>query len=943
MKIIEKKILPKRCTVTYLRGALNGKTTMITMRSSIGRSLALLALLTGLATPAVLAQESFSFFDRGPYHDGVPRPDDILGYSAGERQTQYAELQDVFDRMMAAAPDRVRTDVIGTTEEGRLMRTLIFSAPENIARLDEIRSDVNSLADPRVTSDADAAEIAERSPLVVMLSYSVHGNESAGLEASMWVAYQFLASDEPATLDMLRNAVIVMVPSANPDGHERFAAWYNSVSVGTDEPYSFDSRAPWSIAGRYGHYRFDMNRDLIAVSQAPTRAILGAVVRWRPQIYVDLHSTTEQYFFAPPAQPVNMNIPERTARWYETIGEGNAAAFDRYGWQYFTRETFDLFYAGYFDVAPSLHGATGMTYETDGGPDLMRRRGDGTVITFADGIAHHFVASLATVETAAANREERLLDYYDFRVSGAAEGESAQMKRVVIRPGRDHTNAARLASILLRHDIEIRQLTEPYRSNAAHDYMDGPNAAASRQTFAPGAFVVDLNQPQARAARALLEPNAEMDPEFVQRQLEKFERNKRRGDNASGDRYEFYDVTAWSLPYTMGVDAYWTEDLAPVGGDLLTLESDGDPVRALASAGAVSGRARSAYLFRNDRQAAAELAMVLLREGYVVNVATEPLSADGVDYPRGTFVIRTSRSPESLHDRLPALAAEIGIQVDAANSAFPSVGRIGTGSGRVRPVFEPRVLVAAGNEVSVTSYGALWHFLDTELRHPFVPVSLTSLGGMATLNDYNVLIIPSGSSGSIRRALGSGGIDRLTQWVRDGGALITYGSAALFPGHDDVGLSSVAALGDNEDEGGEANDSLESDPSLTPPLVSPTAGGDGPERLPGSIFKATLDLSHWLTMGYESPSLAVMMRGGTMLKPSERGDNPVSFVGDETLLAGFAWPDNTERLLNGAVWAAAERQGRGNVVMFADDILFRGFWRGPARLLTNAILFGPGR
>jgi hypothetical protein len=916
---------------------------MTTKSVLASRALTALALLVGLATTAVRAQETFGFFDRGPYRQIVPRPDDILGYSPGERQTQYAELQHVFDLMMAAAPDRVRTEVIGTTEEGRVMRALIFSAPENIERLDEIRSDVNLLADPRVTSAVEAAQIAARTPIVVLLSYSIHGNESAGFEASMWVAYQFLASDEPATLNMLRNSMIVMVPSANPDGHERFAAWYNSISVGTDEPYSFDSDAPWSIAGRYGHYRFDMNRDLVAVSQAPTRAILGAVVRWRPQVYVDLHSTTEQYFFAPPAQPMNMNIPQRTARWYETFGAANAAAFDRFGWQYFTRETFDLFYAGYFDVAPSLHGATGMTYESDGGPDLMRRRGDGTVITFTDGIAHHFVASLVTVETAAANREDRLLDYFDFRSSAMSETDSSPMKRVVILPGRDHTNAARLATILLRHDIEVRQLSEPYQANAAHDFMDGPASAASRQTFEPGAFVVDLNQPQARAAKALLEPNAEMDAEFVRRQLEKFERNKRRGDNASGDRYEFYDVTAWSLPYTMGVDAFWTEDLVPLNGNDLALEHDGNPVRALAPSGSVSGRARSAYLFRNDRQAAAELAMALLREGFVVNVATEQLSADGVDHPRGTFVVRTSRSPATLHERLPSLAGQIGVEVFAANSAFPAVGRIGVGSGRVRPVFEPRVLVAAGDEVSLTSYGALWHFLDAELHLPFVPVSLGSLAGMSTLTDYNVLIIPSGTAGAVRRALGNGGIERLTRWVRDGGVLITYGGAALFPGHEDVGLSSVSVLGGEEDEDSERGDSLENDPSLTPPLASPTAGEDGPERLPGSIFRATLDLSHWLTMGYEEQSLAVMMRGGAMLKPSEQGDNPVSFVGNATLLAGFAWPDNTERLLDGAVWAATERQGRGNVVMFADDILFRGFWRGPARLLTNAILFGPGR
>jgi len=448
-----------------------------------------------ISSPAT-AQEQFGFFDRGPYRQEVPRPDDLLGYSAGEYQTQYPRQQAVLDSMMAAASDRVRTEVIGVTEEGRAMRILIISAPDNIARLDEIRSDINRLADPRTTDPASAAAIAARTPIVVMLSYSIHGNEPAGFEAAMWVAYQLLASNEPATLEMLRNSVVVLNPSANPDGHERFAVWYNSLYVGSDEPAAYEWDEPWGIWGRYGHYRFDMNRDVIALAQAPTRALLAAIVRWRPQVFVDLHSTTEQYFFAPPSQPINQNIPERTSRWLETFGRGNAAAFDRYGWQYYTRETFDLFYAGYFDANPSLHGATGMTYETDGGKALKRRRGDGTVISLMEGIAHHYVASLATVETAAANREERVLDYYDFRRSAIEDARSGSMKRVVIQPDLDQSNAARLAVNLLRQDIEVIRLTEPYEARAAHDFMDGPGAAAVRHVFEPGALVIDLAQPQ---------------------------------------------------------------------------------------------------------------------------------------------------------------------------------------------------------------------------------------------------------------------------------------------------------------------------------------------------------------------------------------------------------------------------------------------------------------
>jgi hypothetical protein len=901
--------------------------------------------LLALTASSAAAQEAFDFHGRGPFRDAVPRPEALLGYGPGDRHTQYAEQQAVLDAMVAAADDRVRVEQIGVTEEGRAMRALIVSAPENIARLDEIRLSLARLADASSTSAEQAVAIASSTPIAVMLTFSIHGNEPAGFEAAMWVAYQLLASEEPATVEMLRNALVIILPSANPDGHERFAVWYNSLAIGTDEPFAYEWNEPWGIWGRYGHYRFDMNRDFIALSQAPTRAMLGALLRWHPQVYVDLHSTTEQYFFPPPASPVNPNLPAHATTWLEVFGRGNAAAFDRYGWQYYTRDVFDLFYAGYFDTGPSLYGATGMTYESDGGKALQRRREDGTVITFEEGIAHHYVAALATVETAAANREARLRDYYEFHRTAIEEARSSSMRRVIVDPQADPTNAARLVALLLQHDVQVSRLTAPYAASA-HDYLAGPAARPARRTFPPGSYVIDLAQPEGRIALALLEPRTEMDPEFYERQVEKFERNRRRGPAATSERYEFYDLTAWSLPLTMGLQAYWTDDGGALEADVLALPDEGDPVRALAPTGGSPDRARSAYVFPNDRQAAAELAFALADEDFTVSVSTEPLRADGVSYPRGTFVVRASRNPATLHDRMPDLAAEIGAPVTAVQSAFPDSGQVGIGSNAVDPVFRPRILVAAGDGISITSYGALWHFLERELRYSFVPVSLESVGRMHTLPDYNVLIVPSGSSSAIRRALGVGGIERLKRWVRDGGVLIAYDDAALFPGHEDVGLSSVKALGEEEEEEekkGSTPDSLPSAPELTPPLASPEADPDRPEYVPGSIFRATLDLTHWLTMGYGGKTLPVMLRGRTMLAPSTRGDNPVVFVGDSLLLAGFAWPENTEQSLQKTVWAAVERQGRGNVVVFADDPLYRAFWRGPARLLTNAILFGTGR
>jgi hypothetical protein len=226
----------------------------------------------------------FSFEARGPYRPAVPRPEALLGFRLGDRNTQYAEQERVLLAIAQAAPDRVRVEEIGATHEGRRMRVYVVSAPENIARLDAIRADLGRLADPRTLGAGEADGVAARTPAVVWISESVHGNESPGFESGMQLLYQLAASDEPATLAALRDAVVVLNPSSNPDGHERFAVWYNSVARSDPANDSYEHREPWSIQGRYNHYRFDMNRDVIASTQPEVQAIMRGMLRWHPQV-----------------------------------------------------------------------------------------------------------------------------------------------------------------------------------------------------------------------------------------------------------------------------------------------------------------------------------------------------------------------------------------------------------------------------------------------------------------------------------------------------------------------------------------------------------------------------------------------------------------------------------------------------------------------------------
>ena len=87
-----------------------------------------LALALLLLLPAALrAQEEFSFYGRGPYRTGVPKPEALLGYRLGTQQTMYHQQQDVLDRLIAAAPDRVRTEIIGRTQEGKIIASLFMS------------------------------------------------------------------------------------------------------------------------------------------------------------------------------------------------------------------------------------------------------------------------------------------------------------------------------------------------------------------------------------------------------------------------------------------------------------------------------------------------------------------------------------------------------------------------------------------------------------------------------------------------------------------------------------------------------------------------------------------------------------------------------------------------------------------------------------------------
>jgi hypothetical protein len=252
-------------------------------------------------------------------------------------------MERVVERIAQTSKDRMRIVDMGETNEHRTMHLAVITASENLERLNDIKSNVARLSDPRRITPHEAQQLIEQTPLIVWLNYTIHGNETASFEAMMQVIYQLAASNDPTVLNILKNCVVLVNMCANPDGHERFVAWYNSFSTGNPDQMAAEHDEPWAIHGRGNRYRFDLNRDNLVSSQIETRLMQRTYLEWNPQVFVDHHGQPSQYFFPPAAQPINPNLPiEMTTKWLSIFGRANAVQFDKYQWDFYVRDVFDV-------------------------------------------------------------------------------------------------------------------------------------------------------------------------------------------------------------------------------------------------------------------------------------------------------------------------------------------------------------------------------------------------------------------------------------------------------------------------------------------------------------------------------------------------------------------------------------------------------------------------
>jgi hypothetical protein len=873
--------------------------------------LALLAVSTP-ASPQSVVQPVPELAPGTRYDPKIPTIRQVLGYDHGERITTPEDVGRYLRALADAAPDRARLTEYARSWQGRPLWLFIVGNRERMARLDEIKASRQRLGDPGLSrSDADA--LIKDQPVITALLHSVHGNENSGVDAALAEAYHLLAAAGDPTVDLiLRESIVLIDPMQNPDGRARFiASNTHAHAMQPDEtPYAAEHDEPWP-GGRSNHYLFDLNRDWFAQNHPESQGKVRVLLEWLPQVTVDLHEMggESQYYFPPAAAPNTPNTTQAQRDWMVTFGKANAARFDQRGFHYFNREIYDSFYPGYGASWPFFIGSLGKTFEMAGTRGLALRRGDGTRLTYRDGIVRHFTAAIQTAATAAANREKMLRDFVDYRRSAVAEGGTTAY---VLAAGHDPARAERLADLLVKNGIDVRRI-------------DGPVRIADRD-IAAGSFIVPLAQPMGRFVRTLLDPQVSMGEAFV---AEQDRRRKLRMPD------QIYDITAWSLPLLYDVDVIVTD--RPTGAKTTAWDGrSAQDVRPLPDASV-------GYLIPWGVGMSSAMSD-FTRVGITVRVAAAGFTLAGRQYGIGTAIIRKDENaPEALEKFARLLSIHQALEVVPIDTAWTEAGG-SLGSNHVRIVKTPRVLLVWDSPAQSLSAGWARFSLERRFNQPVTIVRGSSLG-RAALGDYDVIILPAGQYGAV---LSGAMLDRVREWMRSGGTLVTLGEASRWAASAGL-LDTSTELRDGRPDRPAAREQAGGDARATPPEkydydAAITPARERPEATSGVIARVLMNMEHWLSSGTDG-EIQAMVEGDRVFKPLtlDSGTNVGVYAEASRLVAGgLVWPEVRRQLARKA-FLMHQPVGQGHLIAFAEDPNFRGFTEMTQMLLMNAVLFGPAR
>ena len=799
------------------------------------------------------------------YNDKIPTPKEIIGHQVGEWHVTHDKLVE-YMKVLANSSDRITLEDRGKTFEGRPLLLLTITSPNNHSRIDDIRQ-------RHIEGTNDSSLDVTNDPIVVYQGFSIHGNEPSGSNAALAVAYYLAASTSSATEDLLNNTVILFDPSFNPDGLQRFAYWANTNKSKNINPDSNDREyfEVWP-RGRTNHYWFDMNRDWLPVQLPESRARIASFHKWLPNILTDHHEMgSNSTFFFQPGIPSRTHplTPQLNQDLTKEIGNYHAKALDKIGSQYYSEESYDDFYYGKGSTFPDINGSIGILFEQGSSRGHAQETTNG-ILTFPFTIRNQYTAAMSTLE-AAKNMRVKILKYQqDFYKK--ARNESSKAKAIVFGDHKDAAKSYHLAEVLKRHQVVIHEVKSDFR--------------AGGKKFKKGySYVVPMNQKNQKLVKAMFDVRTSFKDSL------------------------FYDVSAWTFNHSFGVDYAENIPLNNAGPEIKTLKIN---------EGSVSKKSNVGYLMPWNEYYTPKALNAILQKGLRAKVSMKNFNNGGNSYDYGTIQIPVQNQKldsQELYNFLKTVANESHLEIKGVSTGLND--GIDLGSNNFKNISLPKVAMLVGNGVNVSDPGEIWHLFDQRYDMHVTKLDMIYFNRI-DISKYTVIIAPNS------RGLDKKSIEKLQKWVRDGGTLIGYRSAAKWlKSNKFINFEFVTSNIDTiKDVSFEAK-------SLK----------NGAQVIGGAIFEATIDRSHPINFGYKNDKIALFRNTTLFMKADKKSyNNPIQYT-NNPLLSGYISKENAKVIKN-TVPFKVQRMGRGRVLVFTDNTNFRAFWYGTNKLLMNAVFFG---
>jgi hypothetical protein len=867
--------------------------------------------------------------DHLPKVAGVPSPKDVLGHYVGEpkKLTSYADILKYY-RALAAATPRLKVMPIGRTDEGRELVVVFAGSEDAIRNLEQYRSYLGQLADPRTITDVQAKEIIANARPIYHLMGGLHSGEVGPSEMLMELAYRLVTEESPLINQIRDNVIVSITPVADPDGRDRNVDWFNLYG-----PQQTEGNPQIGVP-YWGKYVFhDDNRD-INYSQVSMRALLDWYLQWHPPIMHDLHQAqTLLYTFSGQA-PQNPTLDPILYAELPMMANFEMAQFAKYGMPgVWTHGFVDMWSPGYLAFMSSNHNGVIRMYEIQGfngantqhmrlpgagqGAPGGREAGAGEDVAAAAGRGNQsqrewyrpWPASgefdwsirnntnyaetgvLTALQYTSTFPKVILENFYQKSRNSIEAARKETVAGYVIPVQRDMTRVERLVNLLRLQGIEVGRAASEIKLREG--------------TFSAGSFLVKRDQPYGRLAKILLEKQVYPDPNL-----------------------RTYDDAAWTMGLMSQTDVKEIADKA-------ILDLAVSPVDQLKVPGTVIGRGSTVVVahYGSNNMMALRYRLRDLK----VQAAEKEFTLGGLTFPAGSFIVsgdaaRARAAVEALG--LTAVATATAPQVTMHDLDLPRVAVYSTwGStqdvGWVRYTFDKfevpydliyKERVKQGNLRTAYDVIVIPHQAGSGKRLVFdiesrgKPIPYKRDDRFRSLGVY-------GESDDITGGMGLQGVAEFDTFVRDGGVLVTLGAASAFPA--EFGIARRI-------------DATRPSPQF---------------YAPGPIVEAEiLQADNPIFYGYDRKVIPVRYASGPLLSV-QTNQNPFEAPAGPPPTPSsvlMRYPGGNDHVLSGLMRSANEirnrpaivdqREGKGRVLLFAGNPCYRWQNFGEFNMLFNALL-----